>query len=41
MTGLPNILNGDGLSLVIDELKRDLADRRLESLLRGDDDVDY
>jgi len=34
-------MEGDDLDLIIEALKRDLEERRLESLLLGEDDVDY
>jgi len=34
-------MDGDDLELVVEALKRDLGDRRLESLLAGEDDIDY
>jgi peptide chain release factor 1 len=39
-TGLKEILDGDGLEYVIDELRRDLNKRRMESILAGDEDFD-
>ncbi|OCF36205.1 peptide chain release factor 1 [Kwoniella heveanensis BCC8398] len=41
LTGLQHILDGDGLEDVIALMKRDLQERRLESLLRGEEDIDY
>ncbi|WVW81883.1 peptide chain release factor 1 [Kwoniella bestiolae CBS 10118] len=41
ITGLQNILDGDGLEDVITMMKRDLQERRLEALLQGEEDIDY
>ncbi|OCF45153.1 peptide chain release factor 1 [Kwoniella heveanensis CBS 569] len=41
LTGLQHILDGDGLEDVIALMKRDLQERRLESLLQGEEDIDY
>ncbi|WWC66774.1 uncharacterized protein I206_100679 [Kwoniella pini CBS 10737] len=41
ITGLQNILDGDGLEEVILMMKRDLQERRLEALLQGEEDIDY
>ncbi len=41
VNGLQAIMEGDDLDLIIEALKRDLEERRLESLLLGEDDVDY
>ncbi|WVR03514.1 peptide chain release factor 1 [Kwoniella sp. DSM 27419] len=41
LTGLQNILDGNGLEDVITLMKRDLQERRLESLLQGEEDLDY
>ena len=41
ITGMQAILEGDDLDIVIEALKRDLNERRLESLLFGEEDVDY
>ncbi|KAK8845521.1 peptide chain release factor 1 [Kwoniella newhampshirensis] len=39
--GLQNVLDGDGLEDVITMMKKDLMERRLESLLQGEEDIDY
>ena len=41
MNGLQAVMEGDDFELVIGALKRDLDARRLESLLLGDEDIDY
>jgi hypothetical protein len=41
LTGLQNVMDGDGLDYVIAELKDDLMNRRMESLLKGEEDLDY
>ena len=41
MNGLQGIMEGDGLEMVIHALKQDLKERRLESLLQGEEDIDY
>ncbi|OCF59567.1 peptide chain release factor 1 [Kwoniella mangroviensis CBS 10435] len=41
ITGLQNVLDGDGLEDVITMMKRDLQERRLETLLQGEEDIDY
>nr|ODN93051.1 peptide chain release factor 1 [Cryptococcus depauperatus CBS 7855] len=39
--GLQNILDGGGLEDVITIMKRDFNERRLEALLKGEEDLDY
>jgi protein subunit release factor A len=41
VNGLRAIMEGDDLELVIGALKKDLEERRLESLLLDGDDIDY
>ncbi|WRT63766.1 uncharacterized protein IL334_000691 [Kwoniella shivajii] len=41
ITGLQNVLDGNGLEDVILMMKRDLQERRLEALLQGEEDLDY
>ncbi|KAK4688876.1 peptide chain release factor 1, partial [Tremellales sp. Uapishka_1] len=41
LTGLQSIMDGDGLDMVIDELKNDLESRRMECLMQGEEDIDY
>ena len=41
VNGLQAIMEGDDLELVIGALKRDLEARRLESLLSGEEAIDY
>ncbi|WWC85881.1 uncharacterized protein L201_000748 [Kwoniella dendrophila CBS 6074] len=41
ITGLQNILDGNGLDDVILMMKNDLQERRLEALLKGEEDLDY
>ncbi|WWD09010.1 peptide chain release factor 1 [Kwoniella europaea PYCC6329] len=41
ITGLQNVLDGDGLEDVITMMKRDLQERRLETLLQGEEDIYY
>lgn len=37
--GLGEILNGDGFVTVVDAMKHDFAERRIESLLQGEEDL--
>ncbi|ODN76114.1 hypothetical protein L202_06046 [Cryptococcus amylolentus CBS 6039] len=39
--GLQNILDGEGLEEVIMKMKDDFRERRLEALLKGEEDLDY
>lgn len=40
ITGLGHVMDGEGLVAVVDALKSDFAERRLEALLQGEDDLD-
>ena len=39
-TGIASVLEGAKLEMGIEVLRQDFSDRRLESLLKGDDDID-
>lgn len=41
MTGLQHVLDGEGLEDVISMMKKDFNERRLEALLKGEEDLDY
>ncbi|WOO84727.1 Peptide chain release factor 1 [Vanrija pseudolonga] len=40
LTGLREVLDGDGLDMVINALRNDLDSRRLEAILKGEEDFD-
>lgn len=40
ITGLGHVMDGEGLAAVVDALKSDFAERRLEALLQGEEDLD-
>jgi len=40
ITGLKEVMDGDGLEYVLSELKADLDKRRMESILAGEEDFD-
>jgi protein subunit release factor A len=37
--GLEDILSGDGFGVIVDAMKKDLAERRLQALLQGEEDL--
>lgn len=39
--GMGKIMEGEGLGQVLSALQHDFANRRLQSLLDGEDDLDY
>ncbi|OXH38549.1 peptide chain release factor 1 [Cryptococcus neoformans] len=41
VTGLQHVLDGEGLEDVISMMKKDFNERRLEALLKGEEDLDY
>jgi len=36
---LTDILSGEGFSVIIDAMKKDFSERRLEALLQGEEDL--
>lgn len=40
LTGLREIMDGDGLDLIVGALRNDFNARRLESILAGEEDLD-